>query len=130
MPTLRTLSEGLARRTSRRGLISRSASTIFGALAGVAAGSTINNVSAGLGTTCVFPGGPCPCQRCRSNGVCAKPCAILTQFYLSGCWVSSANGATCCDCDCLDHDGVGWCGCGTDYHNNLANCPNGTSEDF
>jgi hypothetical protein len=130
MPLLRTVSEALARKTSRRGLVSRSAGTLFGALAGVAAGAIARDASAGIGTSCQFPGDPCPCDKCRSNGVCAKPCAILTQFYASGCWVAFENGATCCDCDCLGRDEIGWCGCGTDYHNNLIYCPNGTADDI
>jgi hypothetical protein len=129
MPFLRTVSETLARKTSRRGLVSRTTGTIFGALAGIAAGSVALEGTAGVLTSCQFPGPPCPCDKCRSNGVCAKPCAILTQFYNSGCWVSF-QGATCCDCDCLDHGGFGWCGCGTDYHNSLLNCPNGTADDL
>ena len=129
MPILRTVSEGLARRTSRRGLFGRGAGTLFGVLAGAAAGGAVREVAAGVNTSCQFPGPPCPCDRCFSNGVCAKPCTILTAFYASGCWVSF-QGATCCDCDCLGRDGTGWCGCGTDYHNSLVNCPNGTAEDL
>jgi len=54
--------------------------------------------------------------------VCAKPCAILTTFYTSGCWVD--EGFTCCDCTCCpDQPGKQRCGCGSDYHNNPSFCP-------
>ncbi len=129
MPFFRRVSEGLARRTSRRGFFGRGADVAFGALIGAAAGTLARPGSAGAGpsTSCSFPGPPCRCERCvragsGSNGVCAKPCVILTAFYASGCWVSG-TGATCCDCDCQGLDGVGWCGCGSDYHSNPVNCP-------
>ena len=122
MSLLTSLSEGLARKTPRRGLFGRGAELAFGALAGVAAGSTVRGALAGVSTSCAFPGPPCECDKCLPTGVCAKPCVILTTFYASGCWVSPA-GATCCDCDCQEINLVSWCGCGTDYHNNPANCP-------
>jgi hypothetical protein len=122
MSLLNRLSEGLARNTTRRGLLSRTSQAAFGALAGVAAGRGAGNAVAGAGTSCAFPGPPCECDKCQPNGICAKPCLILTTFYAAGCWVSSA-GATCCDCDCREINLVDWCGCGTDYHNNPANCP-------
>jgi hypothetical protein len=130
MALFQKLSEGLARRTSRRGLVSRGAQGLFGALAGAAAGTIAHEASAGfLNTSCQFPGPPCDCDKCWSNGVCAKPCVILTQFYATGCWVS-ATGATCCDCHCVIPSTQGWCGCGTDYHNSLVNCPHGTADDL
>jgi len=124
---IRELAEGLARRTTRRGLFGRGAEVAFGALAGAAAGTLLRpgGASAGGGTRCAFPGPPCPCTSCQSNAVCAKPCIILTQWYTSGCWVT--GDVTCCDCDCMGFGGTGWCGCGTDYHNNLDNCPGGTA---
>jgi len=124
MPFLQKVSEGLARRTTRRGFFGRGADVAFGALAGAAAGtlSKAGGVSAGGGTSCVFPGPPCECDKCQTNGVCAKPCIILTTYYASGCWVS-VTGATCCDCDCQGLNGFNACGCGTDYHGNPANCP-------
>jgi len=128
MELIRRLSEGLARRTSRRGLFGRGAEVAFGALAGAAAGTLAQagSASAGFGATvCGFPGPPCACEACRSNGVCAKPCVILTAFYTSGCWVTSS--ITCCDCDCQGLGGIGWCGCGSDYHNNLDFCPDGAA---
>ncbi len=126
---LRPIAEGLARKTTRRGLFGRGADIIFGALAGVAAGSLTraNQVSAGGGTVCAFPGPPCACDHCVriggvTNGVCAKPCVINTTWYASGCWVTGA--VTCCDCTCpRETGGTVTCGCGTDYHNNPANCP-------
>jgi hypothetical protein len=119
---LQRVSEGLARRTSRRGLID----TTFGVLAGAAAGAAIGpgGADAGFGTVCFFPGPPCACDRCMSTGVCAKPCVILTTFYASGCWVTGS--VTCCDCDCSDAGGD-VCGCGSDYHNSPINCPGGTA---
>lgn len=115
---LRGVSELLARKTGRRGLLSRSAQLATGALIGVAAGSTLaTDRAAAGGTVCVFPGPPCPCEGCNSTtGACKKPCMFVTAFYASGCWVT--DGVTCCDCS---FPGVGWCGCGTDYHTN--NCP-------
>ncbi len=127
MPLLRHATEGLARRTTRRGLFGRAAGTLFGTLAGIAAGTAVREASAGvIDTSCQFPGPPCQCEKCRVNGTCAKPCVILTQFYASGCWVSF-EGATCCDCDCQGVNGYHWCGCGTDYHDNVRNCPQGTA---
>lgn len=41
---------------------------------------------------------------CQSNGVCAKPCVILTTFCVSGCWVEL--GVTCCGSDCRNDPGV------------------------
>jgi len=123
MPILQQLSEQLARKTSRRSLFGRGAEVAFGALAGVAAGTIVRagGAVAGGGTACSFPGRPCPCDRCQTNGVCAKPCVILTTYYAAGCWVTGA--VTCCDCDCQGLDGFQSCGCGTDYHNNPQFCP-------
>ena len=133
MPLIRNISEQVARKTSRRGFFGSGANVLFGALAGAAAGTitrdgrnAIAGTNCGGTTCCAFPGPPCHCDKCLSNGVCAKPCIILTTYYASGCWVASSNGATCCDCDCEGIGGVQNCGCGTDYHNDLANCPNGT----
>jgi hypothetical protein len=123
---VRNVAESLARRTSRRGLFGRSAELIFGVLAGTTAGAVLRGggVSAGGGATvCSFPyGQPCSCTDCQSNGVCAKPCVILTTYYAVGCWVTA--GVTCCDCDCPDQSPstAHWCGCGSDYHNDPANC--------
>jgi len=130
MEFVRRLSESLARRTTRRGLFGRSAEVAFGALAGAAAGTLLQSsgASAGIGSLCVFPGPPCACQYCRSNGVCAKPCIILTTYYVSGCWVTGPSGSiTCCDCDCQGLGGIRSCGCGTDHHNNVDFCPDGTA---
>ena len=122
---LRPVSEGIARKTTRRGFFGRGLDLAFGALAGAAAGSIVaaDRVSGASGTFCAFPGPPCPCEACNSTGVCAKPCVILTTFYASGCWVAGQNGATCCDCDCNGFQGFDWCGCGSDYHNNPIYCP-------
>jgi hypothetical protein len=127
----RRVSEGVARKTTRRGFFGRGADVAFGALAGVAAGTITRGrpVSAThvLDTVCAFPGPPCACDKCLENGVCAKPCVILTTFYASGCWVAGA-GVTCCDCDCQGLPDVHGnpataCGCGSDYHNDPHNCP-------
>lgn len=121
MAFIRRMSEGLARRTTRRGLFGRGADVAFGLLAGAAAGSLTRPgaVIAG-GTVCAFPGPPCACDHCQTNGVCAKPCVINTTWYASGCWVTA--GITCCDCTCpREGGGTVTCGCGSDYHN--ANCP-------
>jgi hypothetical protein len=126
MPLLRHLSEGLARHTSRRGLFGRTAGALFVTLAGAAGGTLVSRQTAVAATSCQFPGPPCQCAKCRVNGTCAKPCVILTQFYASGCWVSF-EGATCCDCDCQGVNGYHWCGCGTDYHDDVRNCPQGTA---
>ncbi len=124
----RSVSEGLARKTTRRGFFGRGANVAFGALAGAAAGTLTRagGATAGPGTVCAFPGPPCECDKCLrvsgvTNGVCAKPCVILTAFYAAGCWVTGS--VTCCDCDCQQIHGFGWCGCGSDYHNNPVNCP-------
>ena len=128
MGLLRNVTEGLARRTTRRGLFSRGAGVAFGVLAGTAAGkiTQADRVIAGPGG-CAFPGPPCPCDGCLSNGVCAKPCIIMTQYYASGCWVTPNPVGTCCDCDCNGFGGVQICGCGSVHHTNPANCPNGTA---
>ena len=124
----RAVAERIARRTSRRSFFGRSAEVFFGALAGTAAGLAVSGpggVNAGQGTVCSFPGGrPCNCDTCQPNGVCAKPCVILTTFYASGCWVDQGS-VTCCDCNCPDQldPPVGWCGCGSDYHNDPSFCP-------
>ncbi len=124
MAFLQRVTEALARRTTRRGLFGRGADLAFGALVGVAAGSLVrpDSVIAGRFTVCAFPGPPCACEYCRVDGVCAKPCVINTNWYASGCWVTS--GVTCCDCRCPpDSAGRTVCGCGTDYHNNPEFCP-------
>jgi hypothetical protein len=123
MPLFRNVSEGLARKTTRRGLFGRGADVAFGTLVGAAAGtlSRTGVTDAGVGTVCVFPGPPCSCADCQENGVCGKPCVILTAYYASGCWVS--GNVTCCDCECPGTGGSGWCGCGSDYHNNPTYCP-------
>ncbi len=119
----RSISEGLARRTSRRGFFGRGAEITTGALLGVAAGSLGRPGSAlgGGGTICNWPGGPCePCEFCLDTGLCAKPCIINTTWYASGCWVTS--GVTCCDCTCPPGSIRTLCGCTTDWHQNPANC--------
>jgi hypothetical protein len=132
MSVLQRVSEGLARKTSRRSFFGRGADVAFGALAGAAAGtlSRAGGVSAGGGTVCIFPGNPCACDKCQTNGVCAKPCIILTTYYTSGCWTDGPGGSiTCCDCNCHGLDDFYGssptpnCGCGSDFHNNSANCP-------
>ena len=126
MRTLRRASEGLARQTSRRSFFGRGADIAFGALAGAAAGTLTRagGAVAGSSTVCAFPyARPCPCERCQTNGVCAKPCVILTAFYASGCWTGPGS-VTCCDCACTDFPTMdGWCGCGSDYHTNPTYCP-------
>jgi hypothetical protein len=121
---LRPVAEEIARKTNRRGFFGRGAELLFGTLAGVAAGAATKGgggVIAGGSTVCAFPGPPCPCNKCRTNGLCAKPCVILTTYYASGCWVTA--GITCCDCDCNGIDGGPQnCGCGSDYHNNPSFC--------
>ena len=126
MSLIRKLSEGLARKTSRRGFFGRGADVAFGTLIGAAAGTALraNPVSAGAGTVCAFPGPPCSCENCLANSTCAKPCVINTTWYAGGCWVTGS--VTCCDCTCDDIPGRGWCGCGTDWHGNPENCPDGT----
>lgn len=122
MELLQRFSEGLARRTSRRGLFGRGAELTTGALLGVAAGTlTRPGKAAAAHTVCTFPGPPCPCDGCRDTGVCAKPCVIDSTYYAAGCWVT--GGVTCCDCECQGFQGIGGCGCGSDYHNDPANCP-------
>ena len=122
---LRPIMETLARKTSRRGFFGRSAEVATGALIGVAAGRVARPSSAlaGFGTICVFPGPACPCEGCTSGGPCAKPCVFNTTWYATGCWVTA--GVTCCDCNCQGLSGIHTCGCGTDFHNDPANCPDG-----
>lgn len=121
MELFRKVSEGLARKTSRRSLFGKGAGVATGALLGVAAGTLTRPdiTSAGVNTVCQFPGPPCPCAGCTSTGPCGKPCVLNTTWYASGCWVTL--GITCCDCDCHGFQGIGVCGCSTDYHH--ANCP-------
>jgi hypothetical protein len=121
MPVFRRASEGLARKTTRRGLFGRGADIAFGMLAGAAGTLTRDVTEAGSGTVCIFPGPPCNCDQCQDNGVCAKPCVILTTYYSSGCWVYL--GVTCCDCNCPGIGFGGDCGCGSDFHNDPTYCP-------
>ena len=135
MELFRRVTEGLARRTTRRGFLGSGAEVALGALAGAAAGTLTGGrgVIAGGGTACAFPGPPCPCEGCQSSGVCAKPCIIMTFYYSSGCWVTSTAGGpvNCCDCDCNGQipgaPGFDVCGCGSDYHNNPTYCPDGNA---
>ena len=132
MELVRRVSEGLARRTSRRGLFGRGAEVATGALLGAAVGTLTRPGSAAAEhipghTACFFPGPPCPCDGCSSSGTCAKPCIIMTQYYASGCWVTFNDQlqrtVTCCDCDCNGFQGIGVCGCGSDHHNDPTYCP-------
>lgn len=127
MGAFQRITELLARKTSRRGLFGRGAEVATGTLLGAAAGSLTRAGVAGAGavTFCSFPGPPCPCEGCAANGTCAKPCVIMTLYYASGCWVVA--GVTCCDCDCNGFGGREVCGCGSDYHNDPANCPSGNA---
>jgi hypothetical protein len=127
MPLLRHVSEGLARKTTRRGLLGRGAVVAFSALAGVATGAAADSALAGGGgTVCAFPfGRACPCDGCQASGVCAKPCLINTTWYATGCWVS--GNVTCCDCSCVAIGGTSACGCGSDYHNDIGYCPDGNA---
>ena len=122
MSFFREFSEGLARKTSRRGFFGRGADVAFGTLIGAAAGTALraSPVIAGHTTRCNFPGPPCCRENCLENGTCAKPCVINTTWYAGGCWVVAQPNETitCCDCTCQDIPGSShWCGCGTDYHN-------------
>jgi len=130
MSLFRSVTETLARKTSRRGFFGDGLTTAFGAMAGVAAGTAATRRKAGAGffsdTVCFFPRDlPCPCDSCLSNGTCAKPCVIYTIAYASGCWVT--DGVTCCDCTCPGSPGSGDCGCGTDWHNDPEYCPKGNA---
>ena len=130
MNIIRSVSEGLARTTSRRGLFGRGAQLAAGALIGVAAGSVgqAGRAGASLDTICLPPGPMCPCNDCQASGVCAKPCTFLVT-YASGCWVDYntklRTSVTCCDCLCPDvtFPPSGSCGCASDYHNNPVLCP-------
>ncbi len=118
----RSITETLARKTSRRGLFGQGATIATGALLGVAAGRLTRPEGAVAGglTVCAPPGPFCFCHHCLESGVCAKPCVINSTWYASGCWVTA--GVTCCDCTCPPlPEGRGICGCTTDYHHN--NCP-------
>ncbi|MEX2158491.1 MAG: hypothetical protein WEB04_03735 [Dehalococcoidia bacterium] len=123
MPLIRRATEYLARKTTRRGFFSRGGDVAFGALIGAAAGTAVNARSAVAGPGgCAFPGPACPCDGCLSNGMCAKPCIIMTVYYAGGCWVTPTG--TCCDCDCNGLLGpIQVCGCGSVHHTNPANCP-------
>jgi hypothetical protein len=133
MELFRRVTEGLARKTTRRGFFGHGAEVALGALAGAAAGTLARGggAIAGGGTACAFPGPPCPCEGCQAGGVCAKPCIVMTFWYSAGCWVTSTPGGpvTCCDCDCIGRipnaPAIEVCGCGTDWHNDPTNCPNG-----
>jgi hypothetical protein len=116
MALIRKLSERLARKTSRRGLLGRGTDLAFGALIGVAAGAVTrpDSATAAPGTVCFFPANrPCACEHCQANGTCAKPCVFYTIGYANGCWVT--DSVTCCDCTCGDLPDA-HCGCGTDLH--------------
>jgi hypothetical protein len=126
----RRVAEGLARKTTRRGLFGRGADVAFGTLLGAAAGYATRPGAAVARyevTSCAFPGPACACDGCLSNGLCAKPCIIMTYYYAGGCWVifnpKISQNVTCCDCDCNGFQGFQVCGCGSDYHNNPEFCP-------
>jgi hypothetical protein len=121
MPDLTSLTELLARKTGRRGLLGRSAELATGALIGAAAGELTRGAAlAGGPTVCSMPGTACPCYACNtSTGACRKPCVFSLIGYASGCWVTV--GVTCCDCACPGLPFFGICGCATDYH--AENCP-------
>jgi hypothetical protein len=126
MPLVRRVSEQLARTSTRRGFLNRGSNIAFGALAGAATGMLAHARGATAGsplTVCVMPGPPCPCERCLTTGLCAKPCAIVTIWYAAGCWYDS--GVTCCDCNCNGSDPTHseLCGCASDYHNDPRFCP-------
>ena len=124
MGLLQRVSEGLARKTTRRGFFGRGSDVAFGALIGAAAGTLTRATGAQAGafsTVCAFPGPACSCDGCLSSGVCGKPCIIMTRYYASGCWVTAS--VTCCDCDCNGFQGFQVCGCGSDYHNDPDHCP-------
>jgi hypothetical protein len=130
MPLIRRATEYLARKTTRRGFFGRGGDVAFGALIGAAAGTITRagDAAAATSTFCAFPGPACPCDGCLSNGMCAKPCIIMTVFYAGGCWVAFnsklGHNITCCDCDCNGQLGpTQVCGCGSDYHNNPDLCP-------
>jgi len=134
MELFRRVTEGLARKTTRRGFFGRGAEVALGTLAGAAAGTLAGTRGVGAGgTACAFPGPACPCEGCQASGVCAKPCSMMTFWYAAGCWVTSTPGGpvTCCDCDCNGlvpgYPTFDVCGCGSDWHNNPALCPNGNA---
>jgi hypothetical protein len=140
MDSFRTLTETLARRTTRRNIFGRSAGVATGVLLGAAAGGVGEARLASAQhtfahTACFFPPGPnavpCPCDACFGTGVCAKPCVFWTVGYASGCWVTwnhqLGRNVTCCDCNCQGYQGVGKCGCGSDHHNSPAFCPDGNA---
>ena len=134
---VRAVAEGLARKTTRRGIFGRGADVVFGLLIGLAAGgltrrgeaqaadgscNPLSPLSTPRCTICIPPGPMCYCEYCTEAGVCAKPCVINTTWYASGCWVTS--GITCCDCTCPPgpHN-FSVCGCASDFHNRPEDCP-------
>jgi len=124
MEPFQRFSEGLARKTSRRGLLSQGADLTTGALLGLAAGTLTwaDPVSAGVSAACNNL--TCPCDGCQSTGVCAKPCIFDTRYWASGCWVvNSQPPVTCCNCDCQGLQGIHFCDCASDFHNDPTNCP-------
>ncbi len=144
MDIMRRFSEGLARRTTRRGLFGRSADIAFGAALGAAAGTlTRGNKAEASGedcnplsphstprcTSCAPPGPMCYCEHCTEAAVCAKPCVINTTWYASGCWTTGSGSINCCDCTCPPGpDNFSLCGCATDFHSDPQNCPKWTGE--
>ena len=123
MEPLQRLSEGLARKTSRRGLFGRSAELATSVLLGAAAGTLMRPGFAFAGGT-ACGNLTCPCDGCQSTGVCAKPCIFDTRYWASGCWVvNSQPPVTCCNCECQGLQGIGFCDCASDYHGEPANCP-------
>jgi len=145
MDSVRRLSEGLARKTTRRGLFGRGADIAFGALIGAATGTLTRRGRAGAAgedcnpmapfstprcTACAPPGPMCYCEHCTEAAVCAKPCVINTTWYASGCWVTGTGGSiTCCDCTCPPGpDNFSVCGCATDFHSDPQNCPKWTGQ--
>lgn len=108
---VRSLSEGVARRSDRRSFLGKIARSAFVGAAAIVVHSSLANVAAGC-QGCHYPNGTsCLAYNssfCDYGGDCAGGCSRTSAYgYPGGCW-SDDCGFTCCDCSC---PGYADCGC-------------------
>jgi hypothetical protein len=134
---VRVLSEGLARALDRRKFLKQTGTTMFAGIAALAAGHSLagTTVSAqgtvrtnkdALTISCSPPGPYCNtgggnlsgchgahCFQHLQSGTVYQ-CRVYYQYYQAGCWTT--GNWTCCDCECLNGQGVrvATCGCAQD----------------
>jgi hypothetical protein len=125
------ISENLARSMNRRRFVKQAGTTVFGALAAMAAGHMVIGRASAQGPqpptqqpNCAPPGPYCntgggilsgchgsSCFQHLYNAQVLQ-CRVYYAYYQAGCWTSSGTGGywTCCDCEC-GTPVVAHCGC-------------------